>query len=59
MAKKDKRFTITIDLEDEFTVDASTMRSKSRNTPFDGWQLKGRAALTMVAGKVVFSSEQL
>jgi len=43
-----------IDPEKKFTVDADTFRSKSRNTPFNGWKLKGKAVLTMVAGKVVF-----
>jgi dihydroorotase len=43
-----------IDPEKTFTVDADTFRSKSRNTPFNGWELKGKAVLTMVAGKVVF-----
>ena len=43
-----------IDPERPFTVDAATFRSKSRNTPFNGWELKGKAFLTMVAGKVVF-----
>ncbi|MBW2259719.1 MAG: dihydroorotase [Deltaproteobacteria bacterium] len=43
-----------IDPEKKFTVDADTFRSKSRNTPFNGWGLKGKAVLTMVAGKVVF-----
>ena len=43
-----------IDLEKEFKIDANTFRSKSRNTPFNGWQLKGRAILTMVGGKVVY-----
>jgi dihydroorotase len=43
-----------IDPEKAFTVDAGTFRSKSRNTPFNGWELKGKAVLTMVAGKIVF-----
>ena len=46
-----------IDLEEEFKVDANTFRSKSRNTPFNGWQLKGRAILTIVGGKVVFRKD--
>jgi dihydroorotase len=36
------------------TVSAKHMRSKSRNTPFDGWSLRGGVAATMVAGQVVY-----
>jgi dihydroorotase len=43
-----------IDPELEWTVDASTFQSMSRNTPFDGWKLKGRAVRTMVGGKTVW-----
>ena len=43
-----------IDLDRKFTVDADTFQSKSRNTPFNGWELKGKAVLTMVGGKIVF-----
>ena len=46
-----------IDLEQRFQVDANTFCSKSRNTPFNGWQLTGRAMLTMVGGKVVFRGD--
>ncbi|MCD6137474.1 MAG: dihydroorotase [Deltaproteobacteria bacterium] len=45
-----------IDLEKEFTVDSNQFCSKSRNTPFDGWKLKGKAVLTMVGGKIVFDA---
>ncbi|MGI8955627.1 MAG: dihydroorotase [Chthoniobacterales bacterium] len=38
----------------EWTVDASSFLSASRNTPFDGWKLKGRAVRTIVAGKTVW-----
>jgi dihydroorotase len=34
------------------TVDAASLKSKSRNTPFDGWTLKGAVAATIVAGRV-------
>jgi dihydroorotase len=40
------------------TVAASRMRSKSRNTPFDGWMLRGGVAATMVGGRVVFSNDE-
>ena len=45
-----------IDPEREFTVDADTLHSKSRNTPFNAWRLKGRAVLTMVAGRIAYTS---
>ena len=38
------------------TVSASTFRSKSRNTPFDGWQLRGGVAATIVSGKTVYTN---
>ena len=42
-----------IDTETEFTVDPSTFKSKSRNTPYGGYKAKGRAAGTMVGGTFV------
>ena len=41
------------------TVDAARMRSKSKNTPFDGWQLRGGVAATIVAGRVVYVNEDV
>ena len=46
-----------IDPEKRFTIDAGTFQSKSRNTPFNGWELKGKAVLTMVGGKVIFKED--
>jgi len=43
-----------IDLEDSWTVDPAEFLSKSRNTPFSGWDLVGRARMTIVGGRVVF-----
>jgi dihydroorotase len=43
-----------IDPDRVWTVDAGRFQSISRNTPFDGWTLKGKAVLTMVNGAVVF-----
>jgi dihydroorotase len=39
------------------TVSAATMRSKSRNTPFDGWELRGGVAATIVNGRVVYTND--
>ncbi len=43
------------DPAEKWVVDASKFRSKSRNTPFDGWELTGRPKKTIVAGRVVWS----
>ena len=41
------------------TVSAKTMRSKSTNTPFDGWTLRGGVAATIVGGRAVYVNESL
>jgi dihydroorotase len=41
------------------TVAAATMRSKSKNTPFDGWQLRGGVAATIVGGRAVYVNDQV
>ena len=46
-----------IDPEISFCIDADGFQSLSRNTPFDGWDVKGKAVLTMVGGKTVFRDE--
>ena len=47
---------ITILAPDEKgVVDSSKFRSKSRNTPFNGYQYTGCAVATIVDGKCVFS----
>ena len=43
-----------IDTQAEWTVDPARFLSKSRNTPFASWQLKGRAAITVVGGRLVW-----
>jgi len=44
---------VVLDPAAQWTVDAAAFRSKSRNTPFGGRVLSGRAVLTLVAGKTV------
>jgi dihydroorotase len=41
-----------IDPNVEWTVNAGEFKSKSRNTPFDRWKLKGRAVQTIMGGKI-------
>lgn len=38
-------------------VAAERFRSKARNTPFDGWRLRGAVAATIVDGRVVYTNE--
>jgi dihydroorotase len=40
--------------EARVTVHARALRSKSKNTPFDGWELRGAVAATIVGGRAVF-----
>jgi len=35
-------------------VEAEKLRSKSRNTPFNGWELTGKVVLTLINGRVVY-----
>jgi dihydroorotase len=35
-------------------VEASKLRSRSKNTPFDGWTLRGGVAATVVGGRTLF-----
>ena len=41
-----------IDPSIEWTIDPSQFRSKSRNSPFAGWKVRGRAFATIVRGQV-------
>jgi dihydroorotase len=44
-----------LDLEKTARVDTGKFRSKGKNTPFAGMNLKGWPVMTIVAGKIVFS----
>jgi dihydroorotase len=39
------------------TVSAASMRSLSKNMPFEGWSLRGGVAATIVGGRVVYANE--
>src|SRR5262245_15393402 len=41
----------------QVTVSAAAMRSKSKNTPFDGWTLRGGVAATIVGGRTVYVND--
>jgi dihydroorotase len=40
------------------TVSAVRMRSKSKNTPFDGWKLRGGVAATIVGGRTIYKNTE-
>ncbi len=37
-------------------IEAQKLRSRSKNTPFDGWELRGGVAATIVGGRPVFTN---
>jgi dihydroorotase len=51
--KGDKADLTLIDLDRKWKVDANSFYSKGRNCPFNGWELEGKAILTIVAGRIV------
>jgi dihydroorotase len=55
---KGSRADITIfDAQREFVVQKAALRSKSRNTPFEGWKLRGVVELTLAGGRIVYRRE--
>lgn len=48
-----------IDPEARWTIDPRQFQSKSRNTPFGGWEVRGRAHTVIVAGEVRYTHGQV
>jgi len=48
-----------VDPQSTWVCDASRFRSKSRNSPFIGRTMRGRAMLTIVGGNIVFAQEKV
>ncbi|MEM5789423.1 MAG: dihydroorotase, partial [Syntrophobacteraceae bacterium] len=44
-----------IDPNAEYVIDVNSFKSKSRNCPFHGMRVRGRAVLTLVGGRVAFA----
>ena len=54
--EKGKRADIAVfDVENEYVIDCSTFKSRSRNTPFHGMRVFGRPVLTVCGGRVVYN----
>lgn len=53
-----KKANVTIiDPEKKWKVDVDKFYSKGRNCPFDGWELQGKAVMTIVGDKIVMKEE--
>lgn len=48
---------VVFDPEREYEIDTDTFLSKGKNTPFDGWKVRGDVKYTMVDGKVVYKNQ--
>ena len=48
-----------IDPDRTVTVDAAALRSRSKNTPFHGWTLRGGVMMTIVGGRIVHENPAL
>jgi dihydroorotase len=46
---------VLIDLNRSWIVDPASFASKSRNTPFGGWELVGKPVMTLVAGEIKYA----
>jgi len=47
---------VIFDPGQEYKVEVSQFKSKSKNSPFDGWPVKGRVRHTISKGKVIYSN---
>jgi dihydroorotase len=45
---------VVLDPDRRTTIDASRQKTRSRNTPFHGWELRGAVLLTVVGGRPVY-----
>lgn len=46
-----------IDPKAEYVIDKNTFESKGKNTPFDGWKVRGKVLYTIVDGRIVYQSK--
>lgn len=47
---------VIFDPSQEYKVEAAKFKSKSKNSPFDGWSVKGRVRHTISKGKIIYSN---
>jgi len=49
---------VVFDPKAEWVFNARESKSKSRNTPFDGWTMQGKVRWTISEGRIAYASEQ-
>ncbi|NMA67096.1 MAG: amidohydrolase family protein, partial [Clostridiaceae bacterium] len=49
---------ILVDFNKEYSIDVSKFASKSKNSPFNGYKVKGRNMMTIVSGKIVYEADE-
>jgi dihydroorotase len=50
---------VLLDLDQKEQIDSTQFLSKGKNTPFDGWSCIGWPVMTIAAGKIVWSKEEV
>jgi len=48
---------VIFDPKAEWTYNARATKSKSRNTPFDGWKMQGKVRWTISEGRIAYTSD--
>ena len=55
--KVGKTADITLfDDKEEYSINPSKFKSRSKNSPYEGWKVRGKILRTLVNGKTVFQS---
>ncbi len=54
LAKGSTADVVVFDPEERWTFRAADSKSKSKNTPFDGWSMRGRVQVTISEGRIVY-----
>ena len=44
--------------DEEWTIDKKKFLSKGRNTPFEGWKVRGRVKVTICDGEIVYTDKR-
>jgi dihydroorotase len=48
---------VIIDIDHEWVIEPEKFESKSKNTPFNGWKVKGIADITVISGEIVYKRD--